>query len=58
MFHGGRYKKEYKKAMKEYGETCDWKAAFQKHLEPIGYDALRAATEAFMYTKIKAVRPK
>jgi hypothetical protein len=58
MFHAGKYKKQYKKAMKEYGETLDWKAAFQNHLEPIGYDALRAATEAFMYTKVKAVRPK
>lgn len=58
MFHGGKYKKEYKKLMKEYGETLDWEAAFDKHLGPIGYDALRAATEVYMYTKIKAVRPK
>ncbi|MHC4818024.1 MAG: hypothetical protein ACYTF8_08210, partial [Planctomycetota bacterium] len=58
MFHAGKYKKQYKKFMKEYGETYDWEAAFATHIEPIGYDALRAATEAFMYTKIKAVRPK
>lgn len=58
MFHAGKYKKEYKKAMKEYGETFDWQTAFEKHLKPIGYDALRAATEVFMYTKIKPVRPK
>jgi len=58
MFHAGKYKKQYKKFLKEYGETLDWKTAFETHIEPIGYDALRAATEAYMYTKIKAVQPK
>ncbi|MHC4492358.1 MAG: hypothetical protein ACYTDU_12110 [Planctomycetota bacterium] len=58
MFHAGKYKKDYKKFLKEYGETYDGKAAFEKHLEPIGYDALRAATEVFMYTKIKSLQPK
>jgi len=58
MFHAGKYKKNFKRFLKEYGETYDWKAAFATHIEPIGYDALRAATEVFMYTKIKPVRPK
>lgn len=58
MFHAGKYKKQYKKFLKEYGETLDWKTAFANHLEPIGYDALKAATETFMYTKIKAIQPK
>ena len=48
----------YKKFVKEYGETLDWKTAFETHIEPIGYDALKTATEAFMYGKIKPVQPR
>ncbi|MHC4973257.1 MAG: hypothetical protein ACYTG3_13095 [Planctomycetota bacterium] len=58
MFHAGKYKKQYKKFLKEYGETLDWQAAFANHLEPIGYGALKSATEDFMYTKIKAIQQK
>jgi hypothetical protein len=57
-FHAGKHKKEYKNFLKEYGETFDWKTAFETHLEPIGYDTLKATTEAFMYAKVKAIQPK
>lgn len=58
MFHAGKYKKQYKKFLKEYGETLDWKTAFETHLEPIGYGELKSATEDFMYMQVKAIQPK
>lgn len=58
MFHAGKYKKQYKKFLKDYGDTLDWKTAFETHLEPLGYDALKAATEDFMYLQVKAIQPK
>ncbi|MHC4668348.1 MAG: hypothetical protein ACYTFD_08060 [Planctomycetota bacterium] len=53
MFHAGKHKKAYRKFLKDYAATCDWEAAFRRHLEPLGYDVLQAATQSFMYDKIK-----
>jgi len=58
MFHAGKYKKAYKRFLKDYAENHDPDAAFKRHLLPIGYEKLREATMNFAFNKMRPVKPK
>ena len=43
---------------KEYAETHDGNAAFEKHVGSIGDEKLRKAAKTYVERKIKPVKPK
>jgi len=58
MFHAGKYKKAYRRFLKDYAENHDPGAAFDRHILPIGYVKLRKAASDFAFNRMRPFKPK